>query len=174
MYQSESGASNEFTQNAIATIVQTSRNSPFYIKYVSVENYIGKIRKLCKSDNRFRTVLHDTAGNEFISHYSPRKYLIFRTKHENPGGCILLDTRDSLHFPDTFSPQTIVQSLLSSLNLEKQKEDNQDCLIPFLNKLQRFLIDAPYKPTKVPQQLRNINIINRLFYNPKKPEKDKT
>ena len=41
-----------------------------------IENFIGRIRMLCRADNRFQTILHNLARHEFIMHHVYQKHKI--------------------------------------------------------------------------------------------------
>ena len=134
-----------------------------------IENFIGRIRMLCRHDNRFNTVLHNLARYEFILHQCYKNHIVFNKKHTNPGGAT---TRpDGSIFNEESSPKVIVKELLSLIKLEESQ--NKENLENFLKKLETFSKNNPFKKLKIPQNLRSIGITNRIFQqNPPHIEKE--
>ena len=134
-----------------------------------IENFIGRIRMLCRHDNRFQTVLHNLARYEFIMHQCFSNHFVFNRKHSNPGG---VSTRiDGSTFNEEYNPKDIVNELLSLIKLENPQNDK--ILPTFLKNLELFSTKNTFKKLKIPQSLRSIGITNRIFQQtPQKVEKE--
>ena len=68
-------------------------------------------------------------------------------------------------------PDHIIYEIFALLGFHESKD--RKILESFLNNLYRFSNDFPLKKVKIPQDLRSINIVNRLYQNtkPKREEK---
>lgn len=62
-------------------------------------------------------------------------------------------------------PDHIIYEIFALLGFHESKD--RKILESFLNNLYRFSNDFPLKKVKIPQDLRSINIVNRLYQNTK-------
>lgn len=113
--------------------------------------------------------MHNLLRYELLSHYSQNSFLVFKPKHTNPGGC--QTKTNGPNFPELNEPEHIIYEIFALLGFHQSND--QEILESFLNNLYRFSNDFPLRKVKIPQDLRSINIVNRLYQNtkPKREEK---
>ena len=181
LYESDSGISNEYTQSCIDDIIKVMGETPYKIKYCSVDGDQGYTSRFTKHfdlifqsimedddekaryqlityqsfehyiDNRFSTVLHNLARYQLITYQSFEHYIVFNKRHQNPGG---VQTRlDRYFFDEEIIPKNIVKELLALIKLEKSEDEKM--VFNFVTKLNEFTQKNPLKKLKIPQRNSN-------------------
>ncbi len=133
-----------------------------------IENYIGRIRSLCNSDNRFERVVRALARYEYIAHLSDYNFMHHKDdKKENIGGCRLRFDEHAATFNIIVPAEIIAFEILVYIGLEESSNDQ--ILTDFLFTLQDFSLENEFQPPRIPYSLRGVNIVNRYYFNNKDP-----
>lgn len=80
------------------------------------ENYIGIIRAICFSDNRWDVIKHNVSRYEFINKVSPKLFTSPKRKRLNIGGCQLCQGQIDLEMD--FTPYEFSSALLSFVGIK--------------------------------------------------------
>lgn len=124
-----------------------------------LEQFIGKLRLICKGDNRFETIIHNLARLQFVSNDFKECYLKPREKRLNIGGCKISTQGADFNFE--LAPIDVANSLLNIVQLCDLNEEKY--VFPqFLENLKSFNSRHPYKNFNYPAETSNQEIIDRL------------
>ena len=143
----------------IAIIKEIDQSSDGYILGLNrlgsngIENYIGRIRSLCHENNRFDTILHNLARYELIVRDFDQRYLVFKPRYSNQGGCVLNQTGREFEFD--CDPQTISNWLFEEIGIDEKTEKNGFRI--FLEELETFSEENPYPKANLSVASRNQN-----------------